>query len=96
MGCNFLGLWVFDGYKSTLIRWLSLLFLLRTLSWNINMRRLFSNSRRFAAANRKFIFLIFTAKQIIQLTIWLILVILSRMRCIFLILQIGYVPLALL
>ncbi|CAN0878981.1 hypothetical protein LINGRAHAP2_LOCUS12769 [Linum grandiflorum] len=69
MGCNLLGLWVFDGSESSLIRWLPLQFLLRILSWTINMRLLSYSLRSFAAVNGKPIFLIFTAKQIMQRTI---------------------------
>ncbi|CAN0898790.1 hypothetical protein LINGRAHAP2_LOCUS19908, partial [Linum grandiflorum] len=85
-GCKLLGLWVFDGYKFTPTRWLPLLFLPRTLTLTINMRRLFSNSKRSIAANGKLIYLMFTAKQTMQRTIWSILVILSLM---------GYISLSL-
>ncbi|CAN0918089.1 hypothetical protein LINGRAHAP2_LOCUS30667 [Linum grandiflorum] len=59
---------------------------------NINMRHLFSSSRSFAVANRKFIFLTFTVNQIMLRTIWLILAILSLMGCTFFILQIRVCP----
>ncbi|CAN0861952.1 hypothetical protein LINGRAHAP2_LOCUS8345 [Linum grandiflorum] len=85
---NLLGRWVFDGYRSNLIRWLPLLFSLRFPNWNINMRLLFFSSRSSVAVNGKLIFLIFTAKPIMLRTIWLILVIPSLMGYIFLIFQI--------
>ncbi|CAN0915063.1 hypothetical protein LINGRAHAP2_LOCUS28916 [Linum grandiflorum] len=37
MVCNSLGLWVFGGYRFNQIRWQQLLFLLRNLSWIINI-----------------------------------------------------------
>ncbi|CAN0913525.1 hypothetical protein LINGRAHAP2_LOCUS27987 [Linum grandiflorum] len=92
MGCNLLGLWVFDRYGSSLIRWLPLQFLLRILSWTINMRLSSYSLRSFAAVIGKSIFLLFTPKQIMQQTIWPILAIISLMRCIFLILQIRVCP----
>ncbi|CAN0908402.1 hypothetical protein LINGRAHAP2_LOCUS25263 [Linum grandiflorum] len=53
------------------------------------MRSSLCSSRSFAAANEKLIFLIFTVKRIILQIIWLILVTLLTMVCIFLIHQIG-------
>ncbi|CAN0904433.1 hypothetical protein LINGRAHAP2_LOCUS23089 [Linum grandiflorum] len=47
---------------------------------------------RFAAANGKLIFLIFTVKRIILRIIWLILATLLIMVCIFLLHQIGTSP----
>ncbi|CAN0915062.1 hypothetical protein LINGRAHAP2_LOCUS28916 [Linum grandiflorum] len=71
MVCNSLGLWVFGGYRFNQIRWQQLLFLLRNLSWIINMRLLFSSLRNSAIVNA-----IFTAKQIALRIIWPTLVIL--------------------
>ncbi|CAN0886439.1 hypothetical protein LINGRAHAP2_LOCUS15362 [Linum grandiflorum] len=49
------------------------------------MRFLLCNSRSFVVVNVKSIFLTFTVKQIMMRIIWLILVTLSLMACIFLI-----------
>ncbi|CAN0858388.1 hypothetical protein LINGRAHAP2_LOCUS7223, partial [Linum grandiflorum] len=91
-GCNLLGLWAFDGYRYNPTPWQQLLFLQRIMSWNINMRLLFSSSRSFAVANGKSIFPTFTMKQRMLQTIWLISAILSLLGCIFFILQIRVCP----
>ncbi|CAN0854304.1 hypothetical protein LINGRAHAP2_LOCUS5886 [Linum grandiflorum] len=46
------------------------------MSWNINMRFLFSSLKSFAVVSGKSIFSTFTVKQIMLRTIWLILAIL--------------------
>ncbi|CAN0915065.1 hypothetical protein LINGRAHAP2_LOCUS28916 [Linum grandiflorum] len=92
MVCNSLGLWVFGGYRFNQIRWQQLLFLLRNLSWIINMRLLFSSLRNSAIVNGKSISPTFTVKQIILRIICPILTIISSMGCIFLILLIGVCP----
>ncbi|CAN0862478.1 hypothetical protein LINGRAHAP2_LOCUS8480 [Linum grandiflorum] len=47
------------------------------------MRPLFFSSKSFVFVNGKFIFPTFTVKQIILQIVWLILTILSLMRCTF-------------
>ncbi|CAN0854300.1 hypothetical protein LINGRAHAP2_LOCUS5886, partial [Linum grandiflorum] len=75
-GCNLHGLWAFGGYRFNPTRWQPLLHLQRIMSWNINMRFLFSSLKSFAVVSGKSIFSTFTVKQIMLRTIWLILAIL--------------------
>ncbi|CAN0917127.1 hypothetical protein LINGRAHAP2_LOCUS30104 [Linum grandiflorum] len=89
MGFKLLGLWVSDGYRSILTRVMLLLSLLMTMRWIINMRLSLFNSRNSAAVNGKSRSPTFTVKLIMIRAIWLILAILSPMRCICLIHQIG-------